>query len=122
MAISSITTTGAMGALATISGSSFGVEQWASSLYFYPNHLGFMELVTPLTWSDTEITVNIPTDAIVGRMGHFTLHVDGGPAQGERTTGFVILAEQASAMTHLQPDAYVTAKPGAIGVVPELEM
>ena len=119
MAISSIVTTGQQGALATINGSGFGATQGSSVLVFYPGYNRGMSSITPVSWSATVITANIPSNATVGAGAFFALQLADGSA-GDRTDSFTVLPTLPSAETSLSSSILVTAKPGASGETLEM--
>jgi hypothetical protein len=119
MNISGIVTTGALGAVATISGSGFGATQSTTKVYFYP-YWGGHVAIYPSAWSDISITVAVPDTGDVGQTGYFVIQKDDG-APGVRTPGFAVLAAVVPTWTEYAYNTFVTAKPGAVGDNPELQ-
>ena len=72
-------------------------------------------LASIVSWSATSIAVSIPTSAIVGKTGYFTVHLADGSV-GERTAGFAVVASSASAPTAYPVGTRVFAIPGTRGI------
>jgi hypothetical protein len=88
-------------------------------LLFYPGALKAVVPILPLTWSDTVITANIPTNATITTEAYFAVQLADGSA-GSRSESFAVTQGAVAAITVYATDTTVTAKPGSTGE--EVEM
>lgn len=117
--ITSITTTGRLGATVTIDGAGFGATQGSSTVIFWP-YDGATTSLTPTSWSGTQIEVTIPadgSDSDLGQAAFVAVVIDGDPLPA-KSDPFTLLDEVVAAASAYQAGDYVFAPAGAESITP----
>lgn len=113
--ITTVTTTGHIGAAFTISGSGFGAL--AGLLFIFPNTDGEYNVVFPDTWSDTSITGFIPDSVLVPADAAFFLVLPQDAVVGAKSLDFPLLAALVVAAPELVSGEVVFVPVGTVGQV-----
>jgi hypothetical protein len=115
--ISSTTTTGKLGANATLGGTGFGASQGTSVVLFYPTTDGATVKATIVSWGATQIVASIPDTAPVGQTGFFAVQVSSDQGVGARSASFAILAADPTPLVSLAGGTRVVLLPGTQGTL-----